>query len=211
MIFTTKRYEVFYELPRGKNKGDTMDYIGNINYWDVKFKERSNSPLNPDNELVKNTNLLLNGTVLDVACGDGRNSLYLLRQNFKVTGVDFSSEALARLENFAKQNKFEISIFQIDLTKKNSLDSIGTFDNIIVNHYKLQKNQMKKISNHLNKNGILFITGFAHKHETNEKIKDGDLIKEEDFELLRRDFKLIYYNEYRDIRGFFVTYIYKKY
>ncbi|MBI9014665.1 MAG: methyltransferase domain-containing protein [Clostridiales bacterium] len=187
-----------------------MDYIGNINYWDTKFKSRGESLLEPDTELIDNVDILSKGSVLDIACGDGRNSLFLLKKGFNVTGVDFSSEALDRLNHFVKLYKHEISTVKVNLNSENSLDSIGCFDNIIINHYRLPVHQMKSISNRLKKDGILFITGFGHKHIPDEKIKDGDLIRESDFEYLNHKMKLIHYNEYSDARGFFVTYIYKK-
>lgn len=187
-----------------------MDYIGNANYWDTKFKSRGESLLEPDDELIKNIELLSKGSVLDIACGDGRNSLFLLDKGFKLTGVDFSAEALNRLNYFATLNEFEVSTIQVDLSKKNSLDSIGCFDNIIVNHYRLPDHQMKSISDRLKKGGVLFITGFGHKHKTDGKIKESDLIIENNFEYLNKDMKRIQYNEYHDERGFFVTCIYRK-
>ena len=188
-----------------------MDYIGNIDYWDSKFKARGKIPLNPDNELIKNIDLLSEGSVLDLACGDGRNSLYLLDKGFKVTGVDFSLEALIRLKHFANLNNFEVSTTQVDLTVEKSLDMIGCFDNVIVNHYRLVDHQMKSISDRLNIGGVLFLTGFGYKHKIDEKIKEGDLIVESDFKYLNKNMRQIHYNEYQDERGFFVTYIYKKY
>jgi len=187
-----------------------MDYIGNINYWDTKFKSRGDKLMQPDSELTKNLDLLSKGSVLDLACGDGRNSLYLLSKGFKVTGVDFSSEAINRLNYFAKISEFEVTAVQVDLNQKNSLESLGQFDNIIVNHYRLPEHQMKLISDYLKKEGVLFVTGFGHKHKPNEKIMERDLIMESDFECLSKNMKLIHYNEYNDERGCFVTYIYKK-
>jgi cyclopropane fatty-acyl-phospholipid synthase-like methyltransferase len=187
-----------------------MDYIGNINYWDTKFKSRGDNPLEPDNELIKHIDLLSDGSVLDIACGDGRNSLYLSKKGFKVTGVDFSSEALNRLNNFAKVYQYEIKTVQVDLSKAYSLESIGCFNNIIVNHYRLPEYQMNAISDKLEKGGVLFVTGFGPKHKLDEKIKDKDLIRESDFDCLEMDMEQIYYHEYSDERGFFVTYMYKK-
>lgn len=187
-----------------------MEYIGNVDYWNSKFKSRGKNLLEPDRELVSHINLLSRGSVLDLACGDGRNSLYLLQNGFKLTGVDFSTEALDRLKHFAKQNSFDISTLQADLNQKNALDLLGCFDNIIINHYKLADHQLKSISKRLNIGGVLFLTGFGHKHKIDEKITVNDLIVERDLKYLNKELKLIHYNEYEDERGFFVTYVYKK-
>jgi SAM-dependent methyltransferase len=43
------------------------------------------------------------GTVLDAGCGDGKNSLYLERQGFKVLGVDVSRTALTAMRQRAAE------------------------------------------------------------------------------------------------------------
>jgi cyclopropane fatty-acyl-phospholipid synthase-like methyltransferase len=39
---------------------------------------------------------MITGRVLDIGCGDGRNSAYLARLGFEVIGVDFSADAVSR-------------------------------------------------------------------------------------------------------------------
>jgi SAM-dependent methyltransferase len=41
------------------------------------------------------------GTALDLACGQGRNSLWLCEQGWRVTGVDFSCEAIGKAETLS--------------------------------------------------------------------------------------------------------------
>lgn len=187
-----------------------MEYMGDKSYWDEKFESRSDTPLSPENSLVENIGCFKKGTVLDVACGDGRNSLFLMENNFKVTGIDFSSKALARLELFAKRKNYNVNTMLIDLSVDNCLNSIGIFDNIVVNHYRLSKNQLLDLHNHISDNGILFICGFGHKHKPDSKIRKEDLLQPSDFENLNKSFKLINYTENQDDRGFFVTYVYQK-
>ena len=40
------------------------------------------------------TNYLSSGTVLDAGCGDGKNSIYLERVGFRVSGFDISQAAI---------------------------------------------------------------------------------------------------------------------
>lgn len=47
----------------------------------------------------------LQGTALDLACGDGRDTLFLLKAGFQVTAVDTSRVALDKLEAFAEASK----------------------------------------------------------------------------------------------------------
>lgn len=82
-----------------------MEYMGNKEYWDEKFANRGDNLLSPEKSLIDNIGYFKRGTILDIACGDGRNTLFLLKKGFKVTGIDFSSKALERLKMFAKKYK----------------------------------------------------------------------------------------------------------
>lgn len=186
-----------------------MEYMGNKKYWDERFNTRNDNPLSPEKSLVDNIKCFKKGTVLDIACGDGRNALFLLENGFNVTGVDFSSRALERLNMFSKRKGYAVSTKQVDLSKPYSLDNIGVFDNIVINHYRLNKLQLAKIEKHLTDNGILFISGFGHEHKVNSKIRKEDLIQPNDFEDVKKTFYLMKYNEIQDERGFFVTYIFR--
>lgn len=187
-----------------------MEYMGNKEYWDEKFANRSNNPLSPEKSVVENIEYFKKGTILDIACGDGRNALFLLEKGFRVTGVDFSRKALERLNIFAKRNSHLVKTMQIDLSIPNSLNNIGIFDNILINHYRLHKQQLKDIESHIIDDGILFICGFGYKHNVDSKIKKEDLIQPSDFKDLEKSFELINCIESEDDRGFFVTYIFRK-
>lgn len=186
-----------------------MDYMGNKEYWNEKFYNRGDSLLSPEKSLVDNIDYFKAGSVLDIACGDGRNTLFLLENGFNVTGIDFSSQALERLNIFSKRKGHMVNTVKTDLSKFNSLDNIGVFDNIIINHYRLSKEQLIKIEKNMTNDGILFISGFGYKHTVNLKIREGDLIQPDDFEGLEKYFDLIKYDEIQDERGFFVTYVFR--
>lgn len=187
-----------------------MEYMGDKTYWDSKVEIRGDSLLSPEKALINNIGYLKKGTVLDVACGDGRNTLYLLQKGFDVIGVDFSNKALERLNAFATRAGYEIETKQVDLSGSNSLNELNNFDNIVINHYRANKEVLKEISKHINDDGILFVCGFGHKHKVDSKIRQEDLILESDFEEIKNMFDLIKYEENEDERGFFVTYIFKK-
>lgn len=187
-----------------------MEYMGNREYWENKFAGRGDNPLSPEKSLVENIAYFKKGSVLDIACGDGRNALFLLERGFKVTGVDFSSKALERLCMFAERNKYSVNTKQIDLSIPNSLKDIGIFDNILINHYRLSKDQIKDIESHVTDDGILFVCGFGHKHKADAKIRREDLIQPTDFEAIKGFFELIKYIEDQDDRGFIVTYIFRR-
>jgi 2-polyprenyl-3-methyl-5-hydroxy-6-metoxy-1,4-benzoquinol methylase len=184
--------------------------MGDKEYWDEKFAQRSDNPLNPEGVIIDNINYFQKGSLLDIASGDGRNALFFLENGFRVTGVDFSLNALERLKRFAERLNHSIETQQADLSNSNALRNIGIFDNIIINHYRLNQENLADIENHISDNGILFISGFGHEHKTDERIRKKDLIQPADIETLKKSFELIKYIENKDERGFLVTYIFKK-
>lgn len=187
-----------------------MGYIGNKEYWDDKFANRSDISLSPEESVIENIKYFKKGSILDIACGDGRNALFLLENRFEVTGVDFSSKALERLKKFAKRNNYLVNTKQIDLSIPNSLNDIGIFDNVLINHYRLSREQLKDIESHITDGGTFFVCGFGHNHQVDSKIRKEDLILPTDFEDIKKSFELIKYTENQDDRGFFVTYIFRK-
>jgi len=184
--------------------------MGNKEYWDEKFYNRSDNLLSPEKSLIENIGYFKKGSVLDVACGDGRNALFLLENGFEVTGVDFSDKALERLRMFAKRNNYPVNTKRIDLSVRESLKDIGIFDNILINHYRLNKEQFEDIESHITEDGILFICGFGYKHQVDSKVRKEDLIQPIDFEVIKKAFELIRYIENQDDRVFFATYIFRK-
>lgn len=187
-----------------------MDFIGDKEYWEEKFAGRGDKQLSPEKSVIENIGYFKKGSVLDIACGDGRNGLFLIENGFKVTGVDFISKALERFKMFAERNNYYLNTKQIDLSKVSSLKDIGIFDNVLINHYRLSKEQLADMENHIADEGILFICGFGYKHKVDHKIRKEDLIQETDFQEIKKSFQLIKYIESEDDRGFFVTYIFRK-
>ncbi|HEY5974739.1 MAG TPA: class I SAM-dependent methyltransferase [Geobacteraceae bacterium] len=54
---------------------------------------------------------------LDLACGEGRNSLFLARHGFAVTGVDIAEVALAKARNRAAREGLVIDLVAADLER----------------------------------------------------------------------------------------------
>jgi SAM-dependent methyltransferase len=62
------------------------------------------------------------GRALDVACGAGRNALFLAGHGFKVDAIVISAEALARARKQAQQNELNINWIEYDLDEPLTLD-----------------------------------------------------------------------------------------
>ena len=52
---------------------------------------------------------------LDIACGEGRNSIFLARNGFRVTGVDISDTGIAKGERLAREQGVKVEFRRTDL------------------------------------------------------------------------------------------------
>lgn len=187
-----------------------MEYMGDRQFWDDKFASRGNQPLPPEKALVEHAACFKKGSVLDIACGDGRNSLFLLERGFHVTGIDFSREALKRLEKFARQRNHLVATRPVDLNEPDALAELGTFDNIVINHYRLNKESLARLHSLVSDEGILFVCGFGHAHTHDPTIRPEDLIHPSDFDDVLSHFRLLTYVEEENEIGSIVTYMFCK-
>ncbi|MCP4200042.1 MAG: methyltransferase domain-containing protein [Proteobacteria bacterium] len=134
--------------------------------WNSKYASRPGTLADPDQFLSDNLKHLSPGTVLDVACGDGRNSIFLASKGFAVTGADISAVALERLAQFAHNRSLSITAKKIDLEAGEPVFSstFGVYNNIVVINYKPTDALWKTLPAFLVKSGILVYCTFNKKH-----------------------------------------------
>jgi SAM-dependent methyltransferase len=83
----------------------------------------------PNRFLVAEVEGLEPGRALDVACGAGRNAVWLAEQGWAVTGIDFSDVALANARGLAAERGVEVEWVEADLRV---WEPPGTFDLVAV-------------------------------------------------------------------------------
>jgi ubiquinone/menaquinone biosynthesis C-methylase UbiE len=94
--------------------------------WEAFFD--AHAPVYEDNVFTKNTILEVDflleelsirpgGSILDVGCGTGRHSIELTKRGYDVTGIDLSSEMLARAADAAKAAGVDVNWIHSDATK----------------------------------------------------------------------------------------------
>ena len=90
------------------------------NYWNEVYKERRNNKIVYDNWLDKYLDILQKSStpVLDLGCGFGNDTLYLMERGMKVISCDYSVEALANL----KRNIPNADARKVDISKKLPFD-----------------------------------------------------------------------------------------
>ena len=69
----------------------------------------------PNRFLVSEAASLLPGRALDLACGEGRNAVWLAEQGWQVTGIDFSDVAIRKAERLAEARRVAVAWEQADL------------------------------------------------------------------------------------------------
>ncbi|HZU73830.1 MAG TPA: class I SAM-dependent methyltransferase [Acidimicrobiales bacterium] len=72
--------------------------------WDERYRSRDFVwGVEPNRFLAEEAIALPPGRALDLACGEGRNALWLAEQGWTVTGVDFSGVAVDRARSLASE------------------------------------------------------------------------------------------------------------
>jgi tellurite methyltransferase len=136
-----------------------------VDYWSLFGKSRLGAP------------------ILDLACGDGHNGIFLATKDLPVICCDISEQALSRAEKLAAENRVKVALWQVDLEveEMNPLleDSYG---GILVFHY-LHRALIPCIRKALKKGGILIYETFTIEqpkfgkpHNPNFLLKPGELL-----------------------------------
>ena len=168
--------------------------IKDKNKWNEKYK---NTPklLEKRPESYKLSSIISHtkGTnALDVACGAGRNSIFLANNGFKVTSLDISEFALDSLN---KMNNPNITTQIADLDDYNFKQE--QYDLIIMTNF-LDRLVIPKLLRALKKDGILFIETYMF-HEENEKPPSNPdfLLKKEELKSFFNDnVEILEYDEF---------------
>lgn len=84
--------------------------------WNHRWAgERAHASTAPSRFLAAEVADLRPGTALDLACGAGRNAVWLAEHGWRVTAVDFSGVALGMARSLAAQRRVEIDWIEADV------------------------------------------------------------------------------------------------
>src|SRR5680860_707334 len=134
-----------------------MDSVG----WDDRYREK---PLlwshGPNRFVAEELAGISPGSALDVACGEGRNAVWLAEQGWTVTGVDFSAVALERAQKMASERGVDVTWINGDVT---TWDPGDRFDLVVVAYVHLLPNEfeelMGRVTSWVAPGGRLFMVG----------------------------------------------------
>jgi len=84
--------------------------------WDRKYAEAERLwGRDPNRFLVTEVSDLPPGRALDLACGEGRNAIWLAELGWRATGVDFSQVAITKARERASQASLDVEFVCADL------------------------------------------------------------------------------------------------
>lgn len=178
--------------------------------WDEKYARRGPNLFQPEYFLTKRKHLLRPGAVLDVASGDGRHSIFLARNGFSVTGVDFSEQGLRRLEAFSAHEGLHARTHHRDLNAEGALADLGPFENVIVIHFKPELQIFNEMVSVLRSDGILLMTSFNIKQHEEEGFPKEFCYAEGEYVDVNQSLDLMEYISYKDERGYLDGYVFRK-
>lgn len=163
--------------------------------WERKYKESPEllEKRKPSEKLKKLIALTKGKNALEIACGSGRNSIYLAENNFQIDAMDISNLALTNID---KENYHNINTIQMDL--EGYTPSISTYNLIVKINY-LDRQLIPHLSKALKKDGILLIETYMESDlNTKAKSNSNFLLKEEELKSFFTDksCEIIEYDEF---------------
>ncbi|MFQ5507851.1 MAG: class I SAM-dependent methyltransferase [Leptospirillia bacterium] len=104
-------------------------------------------------------------TALDVACGKGRNALFLAREGFDVTGLELSDDAIAATRHAADAEGLSVTVEKTDLEAGDATLPLITYDLVTVFYY-LHRPLLEAIRGAVKPGGfIVYETFLIDQHE----------------------------------------------
>ena len=158
----------------------------------------------PSQALVKLEKYLIkNGDTLNIADGEGRNSVYLAKKGFQVTATDYSKVAVNKAKALAKKHDVNVNyklenFFNINWSEKKYDNVIGIFFQFIPSN-KI-KSAFLQIRKSVKKNGILLIHGYTPKQVkfgTGGPKNAEQMYTKKTFEDTFNDVQILVNNEYQ--------------
>ncbi len=152
-----------------------------IHEWNKRYRlrehETSDFESPPTPLLVKTAKALTPGSVLDLACGAGRNALWLAEHGWQVTAVDGASVAVETLRARAAERNLPIEVHVADLEKGEYKIERDRWDLVAICYY-LQQNLFEPAKRGVKPGGILIaIVHIAEpgQEQTRHSLRPGEL------------------------------------
>lgn len=114
------------------------------------------------------------GDALDLACGPGRNALYLAELGWRVTAVDGSAIAIEHQRERARAKRLAIDIHCADLERGEFAIAAESYD-LVLDILYLQRDLIPAIQRGLRPGGLIIATVLVAKSGTPTRATPGEL------------------------------------
>lgn len=162
--------------------------------WENRYSDQNGLSVRPAGKLlVDNLSLLTVGRSLDIACGEGRNSIFLAKKGYHVDAVDYSSNAIKNGRILSDEAGVKVNFMQADLEEY--LIRPNYYD-LIVNFNYLDRSIIPGIKNGLKKSGFIVFETFTIEQKFFGHPKNPDyLLAPNELLSMFDEFHIIYYRE----------------
>ncbi len=168
-----------------------------MNNWDKYHKITNNKP--PRKNIIKFIDKYkdLTGNAIDLGCGGGCDTIYLIEHNWNVLSIDSTDvENIIRNKlSYEKQNKFNFQVQKFEELHLPKCDLIISNNALPFCNKKYFYNMWKEISNSINSNGFFVGNFFGLKDEWNIHENKGTFLSKEDVTELFKDFDILEFDE----------------
>ncbi len=112
--------------------------------WDDRYRQKPWMwSAEPNRFLVEEVGHLAPGRALDLACGEGRNAVWLARQGWQVVAVDFSEVAIERGRELAARHDVEVTFLLADVADYRP--DPAAFDLVVILYLQLPRDSLHSI------------------------------------------------------------------
>ena len=114
----------------------------NSEQWDERYRSADLIwSAGPNRFLVEEVSSLPPGRALDLACGEGRNSIWLSQRGWQVTASDFSTVAIDKAKGRARELGLDVDFSVADATRPVH----GVFDLVIVFYLQIPAGEFDEV------------------------------------------------------------------
>lgn len=122
------------------NGGCTVSLV-NREQWDIRYRDKELVwSAGPNQFVVSEIDSMAPGRALDVACGEGRNAIWLREKGWQVSATDFSPIAIEKAQARGLELGLDIDFQVADATKELK----GSYDLILFAYLHLPQEQLAK-------------------------------------------------------------------
>ncbi len=159
--------------------------------WDEFFKKENNSKKfgkhifdysKPDKDIVRLVSFLKKERVkkiLDLGCGNGRNSNFLAAKNFNIVGIDNSKLAIKKAKHENRKVKYLFADMKKLPFREDFFDAVISTQTIFHGLLKNIRKTIREIKKVTKSNGLVFITlqpMKGNKYRMGKKLEKGTYI-----------------------------------